>query len=635
MKPNSTARRPGLRFFRLLTFGILALLLGTTNSVRADPGPDLIIDIVNSGGFVEGGTGTYTITVTNQGTTDTTGMVTVNIIIYDPTALTPQSLSGTGWSCTLATLECTRSDALGSTQSYSAITLTVDVADDTADTALTEAGVAGGGEPSGNQSNNIDTDNTTITQLPDLIVIKSHVEDSIVIDDGINPPVYYDFAEGAQDRIYTIKVKNNGGGPTSGTVTVTDTLPTGLTNGTLSGDGWNCAGLTCTRSDVLASGAFYPDLTLTVDIEVDAPELLTNSVSVSGGGEIITTNNTDTDPTTIQPKPDLVITGYQLVDTTPSRNPLPGNPDANEPFAIKVFVENRGGAEMPPFYRSVYFENHFLGLQISPEGCLYSTDPNDADLGDFYPSNLFGGIPPRSADGGLVSVDIPSGLPAGTHKLYLYADPSCLGDVESIETNNSFGPITVTVAPGSASVTKSIASQDGWVLESGENTNMGKTMNKGSSLLYVGDDAANRQYISILSFDTSGIPDNAVITSVVLKFKYSGFVGTLPFNTHGQLQVDVRRGAFSRKAALQPADFKSAASKKNVLTYSKNKPGNWYTRSFTPDEFVYVNKLGLTQFRLRFTKDDNNDFGADYLKIFSGSAAAGVRPKLIIQYYVP
>jgi len=43
----------------------------------------------------------------------------------------------------------------------------------------------------------------------------------------------------------------------------------------------------------------------------------------------------------------------------------------------------------------------------------------------------------------------------------------------------------------------------------------------------------------------------------------------------------------------------------------------------------------LTHFRLRFTKDDNNDFGADYLKIFSGNALEADRPQLIIEYYIP
>ena len=56
---------------------------------------------------------------------------------------------------------------------------------------------------------------------------------------------------------YTIKVSNKGKGPTTSAVTVTDTLPTGLTATSIIGTGWTCDlnSLSCTRSDALAVGA--------------------------------------------------------------------------------------------------------------------------------------------------------------------------------------------------------------------------------------------------------------------------------------------------------------------------------------------------------------------------------------------
>jgi hypothetical protein len=45
---------------------------------------------------------------------------------------------------------------------------------------------------------------------------------------------------------------------------------------------------------------------------------------------------------------------------------------------------------------------------------------------------------------------------------------------------------------------------------------------------------------------------------------------------------------------------------------------------------------GLTQMRLRFKLDDNNNAVANILSLFSGNAtAAASRPELIITYYVP
>ncbi len=82
---------------------------------------------------------------------------------------------------------------------------------------------------------------------PDLVVDKTHVGD---------------FAQGDIDRVYTITVTNSGSAPTSGLITLTDTLPTGLIAQTISGGpAWTCPTgdisaltiLTCTRSTPLGA----------------------------------------------------------------------------------------------------------------------------------------------------------------------------------------------------------------------------------------------------------------------------------------------------------------------------------------------------------------------------------------------
>src|SRR5262249_40905545 len=152
----------------------------------------------------------------------------------------------------------------------------------------------------------------------------------------------------------------------------------------------------------------------------------------------------------------------------------------------------------------------------------------------------------------------------------------------------------------------------------------------------IGDDAANKQYRTILSFDTT-LPANAHITSVTLQFKYAGKMGTTPFNTHGNLLADVRKGAFSGNNALQLGDFNAKGTlttyKIKVLTYTNSTSNDWFSQSFSPGDFQFINASGVTQFRLRFSKDDNNDFGADYLKIFSANALDTDRPQLVIEYY--
>ena len=93
--------------------------------------------------------GTYTITVSNDASAGPTlGTVTVTDTLPDvPHTFVPTALSGTGWSCTLATLTCTRSDSLAPGASYPPITLTVNVPKNIRSEVTNTAKVSGGGDP--------------------------------------------------------------------------------------------------------------------------------------------------------------------------------------------------------------------------------------------------------------------------------------------------------------------------------------------------------------------------------------------------------------------------------------------------------------------------------------------------------
>jgi uncharacterized repeat protein (TIGR01451 family) len=133
------------------------------------------------------------------------------------------------------------------------------------------------------------------------------------------------FSQG-QPAAYTITVKNSGAGPTTGeSVTVEDTLPAGLTASAMSGDGWTCeVGIgspNCTRSDPLAAGASYAPITLTVNVAFNAPASVTNVVTVSGGGEVNTSNDTASCPTTITTSSG----GVRIYLTSGNSWPVPAN----------------------------------------------------------------------------------------------------------------------------------------------------------------------------------------------------------------------------------------------------------------------------------------------------------------------
>lgn len=180
-----------------------------------------------------------------------------------------------------------------------------------------------------------------------------------------------------------------------------------------------------------------------------------------------------------------------------------------------------------------------------------------------------------------------------------------------------------------------VAAQDGYLLESGENTDVAAQSNSFGSVLAIGDNWHNRQYLSILSFDTSNLPDNAQIISITLKIRYAGVSGTNPFNTHGALLVDLMTGAFSGDPALQFSDFAVPADGSGVMTVPNAPVSSWYSATLDPGNFGLINLSGVTQFRLRFALDDNNDNGADYLRFYSGNAFPTYRPQLIVLYEVP
>ena len=183
---------------------------------------------------------------------------------------------------------------------------------------------------------------------------------------------------------------------------------------------------------------------------------------------------------------------------------------------------------------------------------------------------------------------------------------------------------------------RSTGAEDGWVLESGEATNTGGSLNATATTFRLGDDANNRQFRAILSFDTSGLPDNAVISSVVLKIKKQGLAGSNPFSSLGNISVDLRNGAFNNNPALETADFQAPADQSAAMTITNNPSSGWYSRSLSASYFNLISLTGTTQFRLRFATDDNNNHVADYLLFYSGNFSTSTnRPTLVIKYSLP
>jgi hypothetical protein len=183
---------------------------------------------------------------------------------------------------------------------------------------------------------------------------------------------------------------------------------------------------------------------------------------------------------------------------------------------------------------------------------------------------------------------------------------------------------------------RSVGMDDGWILETGEDTNKGGVLDSAAITLRLGDDGARKQYRSILSFATGAdLPDDAVITKVTFKVRHHGITGGgNPVSTFQGFMVDMKKSLFG-VSALQATDFQ-VATDKTYGPFNTVLAGGWYTIDLTNGK-AYINKLGagLTQIRLRFQMDDNQNTIANFLSLYSGNAGAASRPQLSIEYYIP
>jgi len=229
---------------------------------EADPS----VTSFHSGNFVAGSTGdNYTLTVYNVGNISTSGTVTVVDTL--PSGFTATALSGTNWTCTLATLTCTRSDALAASASYQSITLTVSVSGADVGTYSNSVAVSGGGGI--DNSNNTATDSTKVVGAPTFT--ESFSPSSIAIN-------------GTSTVTFTL------GNPSANPVTLSglafsDTLPAGLTVATPSGAGGTCTGTVAATAGGSSIGltngsvAAGSSCTVTVNVTSAAASAYTNTTS--------------------------------------------------------------------------------------------------------------------------------------------------------------------------------------------------------------------------------------------------------------------------------------------------------------------------------------------------------------------
>ena len=277
---------------------------GTVNVVQ--PGVSVTLTDNKSGNFIAGATGQqYTATVSNaSATVATNGTTTLTVTLPAGESFTATAPSGTGWSCSTSgqVLTCTRSDTLaaGTTNKFPIVTIPVNV--------LTVPAIPSGGRTD-NSVASADTANSA-GPFPtnDLVTVNTAL--SLSVASAHSDP----FVVGQTNAKYTVTVKDTSSQDTTGSITVTYVVPTGLTPGTPSGGtGWTFSvsgqTVTATYSPVLAAGATAPAFTIPISA-VAGPATTTpypnNQITAATSGAA---NATTSDPTNVvQPAVSVTIT---------------------------------------------------------------------------------------------------------------------------------------------------------------------------------------------------------------------------------------------------------------------------------------------------------------------------------------
>jgi uncharacterized repeat protein (TIGR01451 family) len=104
------------------------------------------------------------------------------------------------------------------------------------------------------------------------------------------------FVRGSTSAFYTLTASNiSPYGPTSGIVTVNDTLPLGMIPTGAAGAGWSCSiasqTVSCVDANVLPGASSYSPITINTTVSQSAPATVSNYGVVGGGGEINLSND--------------------------------------------------------------------------------------------------------------------------------------------------------------------------------------------------------------------------------------------------------------------------------------------------------------------------------------------------------
>ncbi|MGI8907379.1 MAG: fibronectin type III domain-containing protein [Candidatus Sumerlaeaceae bacterium] len=222
-----------------------------------------------------------------------------------------------------------------------------------------------------------------------------------------------------------------------------------------------------------------------------------------------------------------------------------------------------------------------------------------------------------------------TGLSASTAYYYVVRATNAGGG-----SGNSNEAAVTTPVPATITV-DAVGADDGWALESAAGSNVGGSNNGINTTFAVGDMTGNRAYRGIVSFDTSGLPDDASVTKATLRLTQYSLNGTDPWAVLGTQAVDIKTPNFGAVAGMENSDWEAGAGAASVGTVPKPAAnGSSVDAILSSGANGHVSVTAKTQMKLRFTTNTNSDALNNYVNWYSGDFTTDTtkRPKLIIEY---
>jgi poly(hydroxyalkanoate) depolymerase family esterase len=166
---------------------------------------------------------------------------------------------------------------------------------------------------------------------------------------------------------------------------------------------------------------------------------------------------------------------------------------------------------------------------------------------------------------------------------------------------------------------------DGYVKAAADGSGASVGALEGSYGLASGRGADGRLNRTVLSFDTSSLPDDATVTGAHLTVTRSYGSGD-PWNdpAGNRLVVDVRHGCLGARCTVEPDDWAAAPTAAATAAIPRLTSGSTDSGAFGPAGLAAVNTTGTTQLKLRFAQDPAS---TAYLFVQPGAAA-----KLTVSY---